>query len=75
LYIVDGVPIYSGNNGSYTNSNALGDINPADIESFEIKDGASTAIYGSRAANGVIVITTKRVKQETRLVVYCLLAY
>jgi hypothetical protein len=35
LYIVDGVPI-SGNNGSYTNSNALGDINPADIESFEI---------------------------------------
>jgi hypothetical protein len=35
LYIVDGVPIYSGNNGSYTNSNALGDT-PWDIESFEI---------------------------------------
>lgn len=63
LIVVDGVPAFSGNQGGFTSSNALGDINPADIESFEIlKDGAATAIYGSRAANGVILITTKRGK-------------
>ena len=45
----------------HASTNALGDINPADIESMEIlKDGSGTAIYGSRAANGVILITTKR---------------
>ncbi|HYF30452.1 MAG TPA: TonB-dependent receptor [Chitinophagaceae bacterium] len=47
-----------------TNTNALADISPNDIESIEVlKDGAATAIYGSRAANGVILITTKRGKQ------------
>lgn len=61
LVVVDGVPIFSGNVGGFTPTNALGDINPADIESMEIlKDGAATAIYGSRAANGVILITTKK---------------
>ncbi|HEX7906093.1 MAG TPA: TonB-dependent receptor [Chitinophagaceae bacterium] len=61
LIVVDGVPIISGNLASTTNSNALGDINPADIETIDIlKDGSATAIYGSRAAAGVIVITTKK---------------
>jgi len=61
LIIVDGVPIITGNLAATTNSNALGDINPADIESIDIlKDGSSTAIYGSAAASGVIQITTKK---------------
>lgn len=68
LYVVDGVPIttgttsfsLAGNAGEHTTS-ALADINPADIESMEIlKDAAATAIYGSRAANGVVLITTRR---------------
>lgn len=65
LYVVDGVPI---NTGSYTRvgtggqqTNALADLNPSDIQSMEIlKDAASAAIYGSRASNGVVLITTKR---------------
>lgn len=63
LYVIDGVPAISGNVGLFTPSNPLGDLNPNDIESFEIlKDGAATAIYGSRAANGVVLITTKKGK-------------
>ena len=66
LYVVDGIPMYSGDLGGYADANGLGDINPSDIESFEVlKDGAASAIYGSRAANGVILITTKRGKQGT----------
>jgi TonB-linked SusC/RagA family outer membrane protein len=71
LIVIDGVPAFSGNTGAmfgtnFTPTNALGDINPADIESFEVlKDGAATAIYGSRASNGVILITTKRGKKGT----------
>jgi TonB-linked SusC/RagA family outer membrane protein len=54
LYIMDGVPI---------DANVFASINPNDIESVNIlKDAASTSVYGSRAANGVIVITTKRGK-------------
>ncbi len=61
LIVVDGVPIYDGDQGGFTPMNALGDLNPADIESYEIlKDGAATAIYGSRASNGVVLVTTKR---------------
>lgn len=61
LIVVDGMPIFTGDLGGYASNNALGDINPADIESVEIlKDGSATAIYGSRAANGVILITTKK---------------
>ncbi|MBX2928312.1 MAG: SusC/RagA family TonB-linked outer membrane protein [Saprospiraceae bacterium] len=67
--MVDGIPI---NTGSYSqigfgnqSVNALADINPADIESMEIlKDAAAAAIYGSRASNGVVLITTKRGKQQ-----------
>lgn len=64
LVIVDGIAINTGDNSStQAASNALGDINPADIESIDIlKDAASTAIYGSRAAGGVLLITTKRGK-------------
>jgi TonB-linked SusC/RagA family outer membrane protein len=61
LIVVDGVPIISGNVAAVGNSNTLGDINPADIESLDVlKDGSATAIYGSRAAGGVILITTKK---------------
>ena len=61
LIVVDGVPVATGGLGGYASNNALTDINPADIESVEIlKDGSATAIYGSRAANGVMLITTKR---------------
>ncbi|KAF2515170.1 SusC/RagA family TonB-linked outer membrane protein [Flavobacterium foetidum] len=66
LVVVDGMPIVSGDIGGVANTNGLADINPADIESFEVlKDGAATAIYGSRAANGVILITTKSGKKGT----------
>ena len=61
LIVVDGIPMITGNLAGTTNSNALGDINPADIESMDVlKDGSATAIYGSRAAGGVILITTKK---------------
>ncbi len=61
LYVVDGVPIITGNQSSVTPNNPLGDINPNDIQSVDVlKDGASTAIYGSRGSNGVVIITTKR---------------
>lgn len=64
LFVVDGVPVIAGSFAQQgvggQSSNALADINPADIESMEIlKDASTTAIYGSRAANGVVLITTK----------------
>ncbi|WP_338408240.1 TonB-dependent receptor [uncultured Flavobacterium sp.] len=63
LIVVDGIPIFTGDLGGYASTNSLGDINPSDIESIEIlKDGSATAIYGSRAANGVVLITTKKGK-------------
>ena len=68
LYIVDGVPFDAGstpssdaNSNSNQSSNPLSFINPHDIESIEVlKDASATAIYGSRGANGVVIITTKR---------------
>lgn len=66
LYVIDGVPIVAGNLAQTTfgqPTNALADLNPADIASMEIlKDASATAIYGARAANGVVLITTKRGK-------------
>ena len=62
LYVVDGVPITSGTFSSpgSGSQNFMADINPNDIASIEIlKDASSAAIYGSRAANGVVLITTK----------------
>lgn len=61
LYVVDGVPIETGNISYSGNVNALADINPNDILSMDVlKDAAAAAMYGSRAANGVILITTKK---------------
>jgi len=77
LIVVDGIPIISGNLAATTNSNAFGDINPADIENIEVlKDGSATAIYGSRAAAGVILITTKKgTKGRSRLTYDCYVGY
>ena len=72
LYIVDGIPydvaaMAFDDNTNFNNNqttNALAGINPNDIESIEVlKDASATAIYGSRGANGVIIITTKRGKK------------
>ncbi|HEY0434970.1 MAG TPA: SusC/RagA family TonB-linked outer membrane protein, partial [Chitinophagaceae bacterium] len=61
LIVIDGVPV--DNSGISGAANALALINPNDIESFNIlKDASATAIYGSRASNGVIIITTKKGK-------------
>ena len=70
LYIVDGIPVRDGGLSLRSfggqNDNALSAINPNDIESIEIlKDASAKAIYGSRAANGVVIITTKRGKIGT----------
>ncbi|MDR3143014.1 MAG: TonB-dependent receptor [Tannerellaceae bacterium] len=72
LYIVDGVFISNSNfiatnMGGQTQSNPLSDINPSDIENITVlKDANATAIYGSLGANGVVIITTKRGKQNTK---------
>ncbi len=77
LYVIDGIPIESGeistsqpgggiqewNLQQAANTNVLASLNPADIESMEVlKDAAAAAIYGSRGANGVVLITTKNGK-------------
>jgi TonB-linked SusC/RagA family outer membrane protein len=64
LYVVDGVPILNDNLSSTSAAtNSTADLNPNDIESLTVlKDAAATAIYGSRATNGVVLITTKRGK-------------
>ncbi len=77
LYVVDGIPLLSESNsalqtsfdlsgnpvGSGQSTSSISDLNPNDIESVEVlKDASATAIYGARAANGVILITTKRGK-------------
>jgi len=74
LYIVDGVPLPQVNDFNtgmastilpYSESNPLNSINPDDIESLEVlKDADATAIYGSKGANGVVLITTKKGKKE-----------
>ena len=61
LWVVDGIPVMSGDQSYFTNTNnAIAAINPNDIESLTVlKDAAAASIYGSRAANGVILVTTK----------------
>lgn len=61
LYVVDGIPVESGSTAGFSNSmNAIALINASDIASVTVlKDAAAASIYGSRAANGVILITTK----------------
>ena len=76
LWVIDGVPIVQTSNitvntGSHTESNPLAGINPTDIESIDVlKDASAAAIYGARAANGVIIVTTKRGKEGTASVTY-----
>ena len=65
LYVVDGIPItqdyFAGGNSGAMNRNPLASLNPNDIKDIQVlKDAAATGIYGSRGANGVILITTKR---------------
>ncbi|MAP81528.1 MAG: SusC/RagA family protein [Aequorivita sp.] len=78
LFVVDGVPISNRNTNSagqtqasggyYDYGNAAADINPDDIESINVlKGAAASALYGSRAANGVIIITTKKGKESKGL--------
>lgn len=69
LYVVDGVMLPQGTQNQF--SNAIDYINPNDIVSVEVlKDASSTAIYGARGANGVILITTKKGKAGEGLVTY-----
>lgn len=81
LYVIDGIPIDNsrpvsqgsivGFDSNRSPRNPMSSINPADIESIEIlKDASATAIYGSRGANGVILITTKGGKDEKTKVSY-----
>lgn len=72
LVVVDGVPTFTGDQGATSSpTNPLASINPSDIESIDIaKDAAATAIYGSRAANGVVFVTTKRGKSGKARISY-----
>lgn len=78
LIIIDGIPVSSGSSlgsgnryNAGTTDNVLSSINPNDIESIEVlKDASSTAIYGSRAGHGVIIVTTKRGKEQKAQVRY-----
>ncbi len=76
LWVIDGVPIVQTTNitvntSSTTESNPLAGINPTDIESIDVlKDASAAAIYGARAANGVIIVTTKRGKDGKAQLTY-----
>jgi len=66
LYVIDGIPVTSDDQSQANTdgANPLADLNPNDIESISIlKDASSSAIYGSRASNGVIIVTTKKGRQ------------
>lgn len=81
LYVIDGVPLYNNNlelspdeprgnrNRIGAPKNALSFLNPSDIESIQVlKDASATAIYGTRGANGVIIVTTKRgISEKTQV--------
>jgi TonB-linked SusC/RagA family outer membrane protein len=68
LYVIDGLPQY---NDDVRNANGMASINPDDIESVEVlKDASATAIYGSRGANGVVMLTTKTGKAGQPRVVF-----
>ncbi|MGZ8557308.1 MAG: SusC/RagA family TonB-linked outer membrane protein [Chitinophagaceae bacterium] len=76
LWVIDGVPIVQTSNitvntGSSTESNPLAGINTSDIESIDVlKDASASAIYGARAANGVIIVTTRRGKEGRTSLTY-----
>jgi TonB-linked SusC/RagA family outer membrane protein len=74
LFVVDGIPVTNRTtnstdlNNNYDFGNAMNDLNPNDIETFSVlKGAAASALYGSRAANGVILITTKKGAQNSKL--------
>ncbi|HXO76996.1 MAG TPA: SusC/RagA family TonB-linked outer membrane protein, partial [Puia sp.] len=72
LYVVDGLPVTSTSVSDRSNddTNPLADINPNDIESVEVlKDASASAIYGARAGNGVVLITTKKGKTGQKTVI------
>lgn len=72
LYVIDGLPIQTGSVSDVNNeiTNPVADINPNDIESIEVlKDAAAAAIYGARAANGVVLITTKKGRAGQKTVI------
>lgn len=66
LYVIDGVPVTSGSINSISSDgglDAMSTVNTSDIENITIiKDAAAASLYGSRAANGVVLITTKKGK-------------
>jgi TonB-linked SusC/RagA family outer membrane protein len=73
LYIIDGIPVTTGDFAqigySGQGSSALSDLNPSDIESISVlKDASATAIYGARGSNGIVLITTKRGKEQKSVV-------
>jgi TonB-linked SusC/RagA family outer membrane protein len=71
LYVIDGLPVTTSSMSDPLNddTNPLADINPNDIESLEIlKDASASAIYGARAANGVVLITTKKGKNGKKTI-------
>lgn len=75
LYVIDGFPITSSSSAAGTTTgsevNPLASINPNDIESIDVlKDASATAIYGSRGANGVVIITTKKGKTDSSTITY-----
>ncbi|GAB4046876.1 SusC/RagA family TonB-linked outer membrane protein [Spirosoma litoris] len=77
LYVIDGFPVYNNNTDanagvvSGPSINALASLNPSDIESMEVlKDASATAIYGSRGANGVVLITTKKGRAGQNSITY-----
>jgi TonB-linked SusC/RagA family outer membrane protein len=75
LYVIDGFPIYNNSISAGTvsgaSTNPLASINPGDIESINVlKDASATSIYGSRGANGVIIITTKKGSGEKTNISY-----
>ncbi len=80
LYVIDGIPVFNDNNASSIilpggnanpNNNVLASLNPNDIERIDVlKDASATAIYGSRGANGVVMITTKRGKDGAPKISY-----
>lgn len=75
LYVIDGFPVYSGSGfgetGGKNQMSGLATVNPGDIESIEIlKDASATAIYGARAANGVVLVTTKSGKKGRDIVTF-----
>jgi len=77
LYVIDGFPVYNGDAATDAGVtagpriNPLSSLNPGDIESIDVlKDASATAIYGSRGANGVILITTKNAKKNSTTITY-----